>query len=82
MVDTRKILDMLGAAERMWEKAPASVPAQNVVALAGVYAQLAQVEVMHSIAVSLAALVELGGRPMIDTIGDGDFTDEQGELPY
>lgn len=82
MVDTRKILDMLGVAERMWERAPSSVPAQNVVALAGVYAQLAQVEVMHSIAVSLAALVELGGRPMIDTIGDGDFTDEQGELPY
>ncbi len=41
------------------------------------YAQLAQVDVLQSIAISLAALVELGSNT--------DFTDkldEEGELPY
>lgn len=88
MMDTRKILDLLGAAERMWERAPASVPAQNVVALAGVYAQLAIADEVHqlhqlvddltehlrSIAVSLAALVELSGST-------GNMNDD-GELPF
>lgn len=54
---------------------------------AKIAAMIAQAEALQSIAVSLAALVELsGGRNMVDIhVGDGDFTDgldDEGELPF
>ncbi len=40
-------------------------------------AAIAQVQELRSIAVALAALVELGtGGKLTDTVGDNDFTDE------
>ena len=53
---------------------PASIPAKNDLALAAVYAQLTQNELLHRIAVSLAALVELSGST-------GNMNDD-GELPF
>lgn len=54
-------------------------------ALANTAAAIAQVEELRGIRVALAALVELGGRNMVDIVGDGDFTDgldDEGELSF
>ena len=66
--------DYLQEAIRNYEKNEAGVRNLN---LANAAAAIAQVEALRSIAVSLAALVELGtGGKLTDTVGDGDFTDE------
>ena len=59
------------SAEQKLTEKPGSVPAKNDIALAAVYATLAQVEVLQQIAVSLAALVELSGSTNI--IDDGEL---------
>ena len=64
---------------------PLSQLAQYDLNTASIYAQLAQVEALQSIAVSLAALVELSTGTLTDTVGDGDFTDgldAEMEVPF
>ena len=67
-------MDYLQEAIRHYEKDEAGIRNLN---LANAAAAIAQVQELRSIAVSLAALVELStGGTMTDTVGDGDFTDE------
>ena len=71
---TQLAVSLANSAHRRLAEKPASVPAKNDLALAAVFAQLAQTETLQQIAVSLAALVELSGST-------GNMTDD-GELPF
>lgn len=76
-------MDYLQEAIRNYEKNADGLRNLNLVDRA---AAIATAEALQSIAVSLAALVELNtGGTMTDTVGDGDFTDEadaEMELPF
>ena len=69
---TQLAVSFANSARTQWDRNPASVPAKNDMALALVYAQLAQTETLQQIAVSLAALVELSGTST-SIVDDGEL---------
>ena len=73
-------MDYLQEAKNKYNARPKQLAGANTAAA------IATAEALQSIAVSLAALVELNtGGTMTDTVGDGDFTDEadaEMELPF